>query len=182
MKWVASGFALLLMLAPVSGALADDLDNMNGEQLNDTGVLASENALAGSGTQASLIAGSANTGSGSQENDANDSSEWSDILNANAGSGNQSNASTNSNGGDRVSDDVIIEMGGTAAITNSDLGASVSGNAVAVAAGTAETTLSLSGENSGFSGLYGVNAVAASAGSQASQNVSVNVGAEVTAY
>lgn len=182
MKWVASAFALLLMLAPVSGALADDLDNFDGDQFNDATVIASENSLSGSGSQASLVGGAANTGSGTQGNDSNNSSEWSDIISANAGSGTQFAGSSNSNGGDRTSADVIINLGGQAAITNSDLHASVSGNTVTVSGGTAETSLSLAGENSGFSGLYGVNAVAASAGAQASQNVSVNVGAEVTAY
>jgi len=181
-KWVASGFALLLMLAPVSGALADDLDSMDGEQFNDASVFASENSLSGSGSQASLVGGAANTGSGTQGNASNDSSQWSDIMSANAGTGTQIDGSSNSNAGDRDSADVIIKLGGYAAITNSDLGASVSGNSVSVSAGSAETSLSLAGENSGFSGLYGVNAVAASAGSQASQNVSVNVGAEVIAY
>lgn len=182
MKWMASGVALLFSLAPLGIATADDVDNMDGTQLSDISVVASENALEGSGTQSSLIGESANTGTGSQTNLENDSSSWEDILNANAGSGAQFTDSENSNGGDRNSDDVLIGVGGNSAISSADLGASVSGNSVAVASGSADSSMGISGAGSGFSGLYGVSAVAASAGANASQNVSVNVGAEVMAY
>jgi len=67
-------------------------------------------------------------------------------------------------------------------VTNADLTASVSGNIVDVIDGSAKSDLEMSGAASGFSGLYGVNAVAASAGADSSQNVSVNVGAEVMSY
>jgi hypothetical protein len=182
MKWMASGVALLFSLAPLGIATADDVDNMDGTQLSDTAVIASENALEGSGSQASLVGASANTGSGSQTNLNNDSSSWEFIANANAGSGAQFADSENSNGGNRDSQDVLIGVGGNAAVSNSDLGASVSGNSVDAQGGSADSGLGISGEGSGFSGLYGVNAVAASAGSNSSQNVSVNVGAEVMAY
>lgn len=182
MKWVAAGAALLLAVAPMGSALADNLDNMDGEQRNESWVIGSENALEGSGSQASLVGGSANTGSGSQANVSNDSSIWDGMLNANAGSGTQLADSPNSNGGDRDSLDVLIHMGAAGAVTNSDLGASVTGNSVDVSNGTADSSLAMSGADSGFSGLYGVNAVAASSGADSSQNVSVNVGAEVTAF
>jgi len=176
------GSALLLALAPAGGALADNLDNMDGDQLNDSLVTASENALEGSGSQSSLVSGNANTGSGTQTNDSNNSSVWEDMINANAGSGTQFDQSSNSNGGDRESADVLIDLGTGAAVTNSDLGATVTGNNIDVNGGSASSELGMTGEGSGFSGLYGVNAVAASAGADSSQNVSVNVGAEVMAY
>lgn len=182
MKWMAAGAALLLAAAPMGGALADNLDNMDGNQLNESWVLGSENALEGSGSQASLVGGSANTGSGSQANVSNDSSVWEAIFNANAGSGAQLVNSPNSNGGDRESSDVLISMGSAGAVTNADLGASVTGNSVDVSNGSADSSLSMAGADSGFSGLYGVSAVAASSGADSSQNVSVNVGAEVLAF
>jgi len=181
-KLVAKGVILALALAPFTGAAADTLQNGSGDQLNDTGVFAGENALNGSGSQSSIVGGSANTGDGTQDSSSTDASVWDDMINANAGSGTQMDQSSNSNGGDRDSADVIISLGSQGAVTASDLGAAVSGNQVTVEGGLAESKLSMDGAGSGFSGLYGVNAVAASAGSQASQNVNVNVGAEVTAY
>jgi len=181
-RWMAAGMAFLFAFAPVGLATADDADNMDGDQLSDTQVLASENALEGSGSQASLVGGSANTGSGDQTNESNDSSFWEGMFDANAGSGSQISGSHNSNVGNRDSSDVLIAVGTTAAVSNSDLGAAVSGNMVDVDSGTATSKLGLAGEGSGFSGLFGVNAVAASAGADSSQNVSVNVGAEVMAY
>ena len=180
-QW-AQGIALALVLMPVGGAGADTLQNDSGDQFNETGVVAGENALSGSGSQSSIVGGSANTGSGSQEDSSTDASMWETMINANAGSGAQIDQSSNSNSGDRDSADVIISLGSQGAVTASDLGSTVSGNSVSVEAGVAESTLSMDGEGSGVSALYGVNAVAASAGAQASQNVSVNVGAEVMTY
>ena len=181
-RWTSGGLALLLLLAPWGPALSDDVDNMEGLQINGANVFATQNSLSGSGSQSSLVGGSANTGSGEQSHMSNDSSVWDDIGNANAGSGSQFTDSENSNGGDRNSSDVVLELGGSAALTVSDLGTTVTGNMVDVKVGTVDSSLSLAGSDSGFSGLYGVNAVAASAGSQATQNVSVNVGAEVVSY
>ena len=63
-KLVAKGVVLALALAPFTGAAADTLQNDSGDQLNDTGVFAGENALNGSGSQSSIVGGSANTGDG----------------------------------------------------------------------------------------------------------------------
>ena len=181
-KVVAQGIVLAMALAPLGGAAADTMDNMDGTQLNDSSVVASDNALSGSGSQATIIAGRANTGSGEQTSDTIAAADWVEILNANAGTGTQISGSPNSNGGDRDSADTFISLGLDGAVSASDLGATVSGNTVSVASGAADSGLSMDGAGSGFSGLYGVNAVAASAGAQASQNVSVNVGAEVTSF
>jgi hypothetical protein len=89
---------------------------------------------------------------------------------------------TNSNGGERISDDIVMVFGNASSLGSSDLEAAVSGNSVAVAgdSGGADAQMSIYGD-SRFSGLSGVSAIALGSGGNASQNVSVNVAADVRA-
>jgi len=146
---------------------ADDWENMT-------------NVLAGSGSQNSGTQGDSNTGSGSQDNSVDTADGWVDIGNGNNGSGAQILGSRNSNGGDRVSSDIVMELGNNGSVANSALESTVSGNAVTVTAmnAHADSTLTMNG-GSGFSNMFGVNAIALSTGANSSQNVNVNVTANV---
>ena len=138
-----------------------------------------ESAMVGSGNQGSDIWGNANTGSGLQVNMESLSSNWDDMVNANAGSGAQVVDAENSAGRDRDSNDTLMDALDSSGVAIADLDAAVTGNAVMVSDDGASTS-SMDMENgSGFSQMYGVSAVAASTGPNASQNVSVNVTAQV---
>jgi len=162
------------------GLLALDANQGSGVQVNSDDWYDMENALAGDGTQAVYTDGAANTGTGSQDNSYNTQNGWSGMDSANTGSGAQVFGSSNSNGGDRNSDDSLLNAGSYASVGNSDLEASVSGNAVETlsAAAEANSAMTMSGD-SRFSGLAGVSAVALGSGSNASQNIGVNVTAQV---
>ena len=173
--------AVAMWMVPAGSALSDDSLNNDGTQENLVSVeSALANAMSGSGSQSSDVFADANTGSGSQSNDALDASAWEGMDNANAGSGVQAVDSMNSNGGDRTSEDVLITAGDAAAVSNSALDSTVSNNTVSVSgSGTsANSSLALS-DGAGFSNMYGVNAIALSAGANSSQNISVNVSAFV---
>ena len=199
MKKLTSSVATLLLaifLPPTGIALAgdenvtadgviefgEDANQGSGTQTNADDWSDMANALAGSGAQNSDTDGAANTGSGTQDNTDSSQDEWFDIDNVNTDSGAQVLWSDNSNGGDRVSDDVVLNLGEAPQLATADLEASVSGNSVAVAGdgGTAASRMAMGG-GSDFNGLSGVSAVAIGAGSNASQSVSVNVTAAVTA-
>ena len=181
--------ALSFMIASAGSAGADPVGPINALDVNQGSGLQTnaddwENmdaALAGDGNQAAAIVGEANTGSGSQDNSETSQNLWSNISNANAGSGTQLHKSSNSNGGDRTSNDIVMSLGDTAVVANGALEASVSGNSVNVSGSdtSASSGLSIS-DGSGFSNMNGVNAIALSSGHNSSQNVSVNVTAEVS--
>ena len=137
--------------------------------------------LAGSGAQSSDTDGSANTGSGSQNNSSSSAVDWKIMDNANSGTGSQIANSSNSNGGDRISDDLVVGLGADSKVASGDLEASVSGNAVTISGTTADadSNLGIVG-NSGYSNMSGISAVAMETGANGSQNVSVNVTAGVT--
>ena len=194
MSWAVSLLALGLWIVPAGSAFAgdantsangsiwaEDANQGNGTQVNGDDWEYMENGVAGSGNQSAQVWGHANTGSGSQNNSDSMAFEWFDMINANAGSGAQVLDSSNSNGRDRDSSDVVFELGDAAGVANSALDAAVTGNSVTIAdAGSVGSEFAM-GDGSGFSEMYGVNAVAASAGANASQNVSVNVTAQVQA-
>ena len=194
MSWAVSLLALGLWIVPVGSAVAgdantsatgnmsaDDANQGTGAQVNADNWEFMNNAMAGSGNQNSQVYGNANTGSGSQNNSDSVAFEWFDMINANAGTGAQVLESSNSNGRDRDSSDVVFELGAAAGVANSALDASVTGNSVTVSDGGSVGSEFAMGDGSGFSEMYGVSAVAASAGANASQNVSVNVTAQVQA-
>ena len=188
---------LALLLAPAGASLAGDA-NTTADASGDDGILAldanqgsgvqvnaddwyeMDNALAGDGTQAVYTDGAANTGTGTQDNSTNSQDSWVGMDSANSGSGAQVLDSSNSNGGDRNSNDSLLNAGSYASVGNSALEASVSGNAVETLAVAAEanSAMTLSGD-SRFSGLAGVSAIALGSGGNASQNVGVNVTAQV---
>ena len=181
MRRVAMVASFALWALPVGTVAADDQLNADGDQTNIITVeSALSNGMNGSGSQASDVAGDANTGSGAQDNSALDASAWEGMDNANAGSGLQIAGSLNSNGGDRFSDDVLIQAGDAAAISNAALSSTVSNNSVLVTSDgdSANSSLALT-SGAGFSNMYGVNAIALSSGANSSQNVSVNVSAFV---
>ena len=181
MRRVAMVASFALWALPVGTVAADDQLNADGDQTNIITVeSALSNGMNGSGSQASDVAGDANTGSGAQDNSDLDASLWEGMDNANAGSGLQIAGSLNSNGGDRFSDDVLIQAGDAAAISNAALSSTVSNNSVLVTSDgdSANSSLALT-SGAGFSNMYGVNAIALSSGANSSQNVSVNVSAFV---
>lgn len=186
-------FALALWLVPAGTVLAgdentsatgdllaDDANQGTGLQVNADDWEDMDAALAGSGNQSSSVDGSANTGSGSQNNSDVLAFDWEEIVNGNAGSGSQVIDTENSNGGDRDSDDVVVQLGDGSTVASAALEASVTGNAVDVdgMGGSSSSDIAMDA-SSGFSNMYGVSAVAASSGANASQNVSVNVTADV---
>ena len=200
MKIATSSTALLILalfLAPAGIALAGDA-NTTADASADDGILAldanqgsgvqvnaddwyeMDNALAGDGTQAVYTDGAANTGSGTQDSSYESQNGWVGMDSANSGSGAQVLGSSNSNGGDRNSSDSLLNAGSYASVGNSALEASVSGNAVETLTVSAEanSTMTLSGD-SRFSGLAGVSAIALGSGGNASQNIGVNVTAQV---
>ena len=190
MKKLTSGIATLVLAAwlpPTGLALAEgainalDTNQGSGVQTNASDWENISAALAGDGTQNTEIDGDANTGSGTQDNSQASSDYWKSIGNANTGSGAQVTDSSNSNGGDRVSDDIILGAGRDSTVGNAALEATVSGNSVVVEGtdGAASSGLSISA-GSQFNGLSGVSAVAMGSGSNASQNVGVNVTAIVS--
>ena len=166
---------------PVGPINALDVNQGSGLQTNADDWENMDAALAGDGNQSAAIAGEANTGSGSQDNSSASQDAWSNMDNANAGAGAQVINSSNSNGSDRTSNDIVMNLGATAVVANGALEASVSGNSVTVSGSdtSASSGLSIS-DGSGFSNMNGVNAIALSSGHNSSQNVSVNVTAEVS--
>ena len=197
MSWVISLLALAIWIVPVGSAFAqgsdessvtqnglvnvDDHNQGAGVQTNGDDWEYMESAMVGPGNQNSDIWGNANTGSGLQVNMESLSSNWDDMVNANAGSGAQVVDSDNSAGRDRDSKDTLMDALDYSGVAIADLDAAVTGNAVAVS-DEGSSTSSMDMENgSGFSQMYGVSAVAASTGANASQNVSVNVTAQVHA-
>jgi len=154
----------------------------SGTQTNAETWHAIENALAGSGTQATAIEVDANTGSGSQDNSVTTQDEWEFIDHANSGTGGQVIDSLNSNSGDRISSDIVMVLGDVPVVANAALEGSISGNSVSVsgAGGSAGTGLAMT-NGSGFRNLAGISAIALSSGHNSSQNVSVNVTAAVSA-
>jgi len=164
-----------------------DANRGTGVQVNADTWENMDNVLAGDGSQTQDTTGNANTGSGDQDNSVSNSSGWSGQSDheggshVNNGSGAQMNGSRNSNGGDRNSNDIVIEGGSDVTVASTALEASVTGNALTLSElnTKVDSSMELNGQ-SGFNGLAGVSAVAMSAGSNASQNVSVQVTADVS--
>ena len=77
---------------------------------------------------------------------------------------------------------MVLDLGYAPQLATADLEAAVSGNSVSVGGdgGSASSNMGLH-RGSDFNGLSGVSAVAIGAGSNASQSVSVNVTAAVSA-
>jgi len=164
-----------------------DANRGTGVQVNADTWENMDNVLAGDGSQTQDTTGNANTGSGNQDNSSSTSDGWSGQSDheggshVNNGSGSQMNGSQNSNGGDRDSNDIVIGGGGNTAVASAALEAAVTGNAVSITElnATVDSSMALSGD-SGFRDMAGVSAVAMAAGSNASQNVNVQVTADVS--
>jgi hypothetical protein len=160
-----------------------DANRGTGVQVNADKWENMDNVLAGGGSQTQDTMRNANTGSGVQDNSISSASGWSgspDGSSVNNGSGSQLGGSTNSNGGNRNSNDIVIGGGDETAVASAALEASVTGNAVSILELNATVDSSMRLDNmSGFKDLAGVSAIAMAAGSNASQNVSVQVTAEV---
>jgi len=198
--WVIFGCMISLSLAVAGVSQAGDA-NTNSEGLinaldanRGTGVQVNadqwenmDNVLAGEGNQTQDTMGNANTGSGTQDNSSSSSDTWSGQKDheggshANNGSGAQLGGSRNSNGGDRNSNDIVISGGDHIAVASTALEATVTGNAVSIThmGAMVDSSMTLN-EMSGFSDMAGVSAVAMAAGSNASQNVNVQVTADVS--
>jgi len=193
---VVVGISISLSLIATAGLAQAGDQNTNSEGLlqaldanRGTGVQVNadtwenmDNVLAGDGSQTQDTMGSANTGSGSQDNSSSSASGWDGVSgSANNGSGAQLGGSSNSNGGDRISNDILVGGGSDMAVASSALEASVTGNAVSISElnATIDSSMTLD-EASGFRDMAGVSAVAMAAGSNASQNVSVQVSADVS--
>lgn len=162
--------------------MALDANRGTGVQVNADTWENMNNVLAGDGTQAQDTLGSANTGSGSQDNSSSSADGWDGVSGSvNNGSGAQLSGSSNSNGGDRISNDILVGGGSDTAVASSALAASVTGNAVSITElnATIDSSMTLD-QASGFRDMAGVSAVAMAAGSNASQNVSVQVSADVS--
>jgi len=162
-----------------------DANRGTGVQVNADTWENMDNVLAGDGSQTQDTMGNANTGSGSQDNSTSSASGWSassDGSNVNNGSGGQLGDSQNSNGGDRISNDIVMTGGNEVAIASAALEAVVTGNAVSLMEinTTVDSSMTLD-QSSGFRDMAGVSAIAMAAGSNASQNVNVQVSADVTA-
>ena len=161
-----------------------DANRGTGVQVNADTWENMDNVLAGDGNQTQDTMGNANTGSGSQDNSTSSASGWSassDGSNVNNGSGGQLGDSQNSNGGDRISNDIVMTGGNEVAIASAALEAVVTGNAVSLMEinTTVDSSMTLD-QSSGFRDMAGVSAIAMAAGSNASQNVNVQVSADVT--
>ncbi len=164
-----------------------DANRGTGVQVNADTWENMDNVLAGDGSQTQDTTGNANTGSGDQDNSVSNSTGWSGQedheggSHVNNGSGAQMNGSRNSNGGDRNSTDIVISGGDDIAVASAALEATVTGNAVSITElnASVDSSMSLS-DGSGFRDMAGVSAVAMAAGSNASQNVSVQVTADVS--
>ncbi len=160
-----------------------DANRGTGVQVNADKWENMDNVLAGDGSQTQDTMRNANTGSGTQDNSLSSASGWSgssDGSSVNNGSGSQLGGSTNSNGGDRNSNDIVIGGGDDTAVASAALEASVTGNAVSILELNATVDSSMTFDNmSGFKDMAGVSAVAMAAGSNASQNVNVQVTADV---
>ena len=193
---VVVGISISLSLIATAGLAQAGDQNTNSEGLlqaldanRGTGVQVNadtwenmDNVLAGDGSQTQDTMGSANTGSGSQDNSSSSASGWDGVSgSANNGSGAQLGGSSNSNGGDRISNDILVGGGSDMAVASSALEASVTGNAVSISElyATFDSSMTLD-VASGFRDMAGVSAVAMAAGSNASQNVSVQVSADVS--
>ena len=162
-----------------------DANRGTGVQVNADTWENMDNVLAGDGSQTQDTMGNANTGSGSQDNSTSSASGWSgssDGSSVNNGSGGQLGDSQNSNGGDRISNDIVMTGGNEVAIASAALEAVVTGNAVSLMEinTTVDSSMTLD-QSSGFRDMAGVSAIAMAAGSNASQNVNVQVSADVTA-
>jgi len=192
MSWVVCLLALGLWIVPAGNAVAQDtvmhggglvnVDDFNqgaGTQTNGDDWEHMDSALVGPGNQNAAISGPANTGSGNQTNHDALATEWEDMINGNAGSGAQVVGSESSAGGDRDSSDTMLDGLDNSGVANADLEASVTGNSVIVGDGSNAGSAMDMENGSGFSMMHGVSAVAASTGANASQNVSVNVTAQV---
>lgn len=161
-----------------------DANRGTGVQVNADTWENMDNVLAGDGSQTQDTMGNANTGSGSQDNSTSSASGWSgssDGSSVNNGSGGQLGDSQNSNGGDRISNDIVMTGGNEVAIASAALEAVVTGNAVSLMEinTTVDSSMTLD-QSSGFRDMAGVSAIAMAAGSNASQNVNVQVSADVT--
>ena len=161
-----------------------DANRGTGVQVNADTWENMDNVLAGDGNQTQDTMGNANTGSGSQDNSTSSASGWSgssDGSSVNNGSGGQLGDSQNSNGGDRISNDIVMTGGNEVAIASAALEAVVTGNAVSLMEinTTVDSSMTLD-QSSGFRDMAGVSAIAMAAGSNASQNVNVQVSADVT--
>ena len=164
-----------------------DANRGTGVQVNADTWENMDNVLAGDGSQTQDTTGNANTGSGDQDNSVSTSDGWSGQSDheggshVNNGSGSQVNGSRNSNGGDRDSNDIVISGGDNIAVASAALEATVTGNAVSITElnASVDSSMSLS-DGSGFRDMAGVSAVAMAAGSNASQNVNVQVTADVS--
>ena len=161
-----------------------DANRGTGVQVNADTWENMDNVLAGDGNQTQDTMGNANTGSGSQDNSTSSASGWSgssDGSSVNNGSGGQLGDSQNSNGGDRISNDIVMTGGNEVAIASAALEAVVTGNAVSLMEinTTVDSSMNLD-QSSGFRDMAGVSAIAMAAGSNASQNVNVQVSADVT--
>jgi len=159
-----------------------DANRGTGVQVNADNWENMDNVLAGSGSQAQDTLGSSNTGSGSQDNSSSSADGWDGVSgSANNGSGAQLESSSNSNGGNRISNDILVDGGSNTAVASAALAASVTGNSVSISELNATIDSSMTfDEASGFRDMAGVSAVAMAAGSNASQNVSVQVTADVS--
>ena len=194
--WVVVAFSISLSLVAAAGISQAGDANTNSEGLlqaldanRGTGVQVNadnwenmDNVLAGSGSQAQDTLGSSNTGSGSQDNSSSSADGWDGVSgSANNGSGAQLESSSNSNGGNRISNDILVDGGSNTAVASAALAASVTGNSVSISELNATIDSSMTfDEASGFRDMAGVSAVAMAAGSNASQNVSVQVTADVS--
>ena len=140
-----------------------------------------DNALTGSGAQATDTEHDANTGSGFQDNSYTSQDDWENMGNANSGIGAQVIDASNANGGDRTSSDIVLTLGDDSVVANAALEASISDNGISVsgAGGSANSNLHMT-DDSGFRNMAGINAIALSSGHNSSQNVSVNVTASVS--
>ena len=193
---VVVGISISLSLIATAGLAQAGEQNTNSEGLlqaldanRGTGVQVNadtwenmDTVLAGDGSQTQDTMGSAITGSGSQDNSSSSASGWDGVSgSANNGSGAQLGGSSNSNGGSRNSNDILVSGGSDMAVASSALEASVTGNAVSISElnATIDSSMTLD-EASGFRDMAGVSAVAMAAGSNASQNVSVQVSADVS--
>jgi len=164
-----------------------DANRGTGVQVNADTWENMDNVLAGDGSQTQDTTGNANTGSGDQDNSVSTSDGWSGQSDheggshVNNGAGSQVNGSRNSNGGDRDSNDIVISGGDNIAVASAALEATVTGNAVSITElnASVDSSMSLS-DGSGFRDMAGVSAVAMAAGSNASQNVNVQVTADVS--
>lgn len=192
---VATLLALALWVANAGTALAGnentnargdlnalDANQGTGVQVNADHWENMDNVLAGNGSQNQDTVNNANTGEGLQDNSNSSADSWGEIGNANNGSATQTVDSSNSNGGNRISNDIVLTLGDEdSSVSSAALEAAVSGNSVLVSgeSGRADSEMSIS-TGSGFRDLAGVSAVAMASGSNASQNVSVNVTAGVS--